>query len=131
MEKIRSEQFYVPKEDRIAVFDLDGTLFQETDLVYDDWKLYYYRVYNDSSFNSTEELKEIADLIDIAAKEGTMPDDLNIKIAETYAQLFNTMTLSEYSQYIKDFISKEADGYTNLKRGDAFYKPMLELIEYL
>ena len=32
----------VTEEDKIAVFDLDGTLFQETDLVYDDWKIYYY-----------------------------------------------------------------------------------------
>ena len=131
MEKITSEKNFVPKEDRIAVFDLDGTLFQETDLTYDDWKLYYYRVYNDSTFNSTPEQKEIADAIDASSKEGDMPDDLNIRIAETYAQLFNDMTLEEYAQYIRDFTSKPADGYTNLKRGDAFYKPMLELIEYL
>jgi hypothetical protein len=29
---------YVPKEDRIAVFDFDGTLFQETDPIYCDHK---------------------------------------------------------------------------------------------
>ena len=39
--KINSAEYYVPKEDRIAVFDLDGTLYQETDPTYDDWKLYY------------------------------------------------------------------------------------------
>ena len=44
MSKINSKEKYVPKEDRVAVFDLDGTLFQETDPTYDDWKLYYYRV---------------------------------------------------------------------------------------
>ena len=57
MKNITSESFFVPKEDRIAVFDLDGTLFQETDLTYDDWKLYYYRVYNDSTFTPTDEQK--------------------------------------------------------------------------
>ena len=45
--KINSLEYYVPKEDRVAVFDLDGTLYQETDPTYDDWKLYYYRVYNE------------------------------------------------------------------------------------
>ena len=123
----------VPKEDRIAVFDLDGTLFQETDLTYDDWKLYYYRVNDDPNFKeiATAEQKEIANEIDITAKEGTLPDDLNWKIASTYGQLFNSMTLEEYDKYIKDFINEPSDGYTNMKRGDAFYKPMLEIIDYL
>ena len=121
----------VTKEDKIAVFDLDGTLFQETDLVYDDWKIYYYRVFNDTNFNASEEQKEIAKLIDKSGKEGTMPDDLNMKIAKTYMELFENMTLEEYDKYLKDFVNKPAEGYENLKRGDAFYKPMIELIEYL
>lgn len=131
MSKINGKEKYVPKEDRVAVFDLDGTLFQETDPTYDDWKLFYYRVYNDSTFKPTEEQKQIADDILKSAKENVMPDDLNIRIAQTYTQLFNSMSLEEYQQYIRDFVSKPAEGYENLKRGDAFYKPMLELIEYL
>ncbi len=127
MEKMSKEN--VSKEDRIAIFDFDGTLFQETDLVYNDWKIYYYRVYNDSNFNATKEQKEIADLIDISGKEGIMSDDINT--TETYMQLFENMTLEEYDKYVKDFVNKPAEGYENLKRGDAFYKPMLELIEYL
>ena len=129
IEKISKEN--IPKEDRIAVFDLDGTLFQETDLVYNDWKLYYHRVYNDSNYNATQKQKDIADSIDKAGKNGTMPEDLNIDIAETYMEIFKNMTLEEYDKYIKDFINKPSEGYDNLKRGDAFYKPMLELIEYL
>jgi len=131
MEKINSKEKYVPKEDRVAVFDLDGTLFQETDPTYDDWKLYYYRVYNDSTFNSTEEQKANADDILKSSRDNEMPEDLNYRIASTYTQLFNNMTLEQYQQYIKDFVNQPAEGYENLKRGDAFYKPMLELIEYL
>ena len=91
--KINSAEHYVPKEDRIAVFDLDGTLYQETDPTYDDWKLYYWRVYNDSSFNSTEEQKRIADEINKVSIDNVMPDDLNLKIANTYTQLFENMTI--------------------------------------
>jgi hypothetical protein len=58
IQKINSAEYYVPKEDRIAVFDLDGTLYQETDPTYDDWKLYYYRVYNDTNYTSTDEQKK-------------------------------------------------------------------------
>ena len=51
-----------------------------------------------------------------------------MRIADTYGQLFNNMTLDEYNKYIKNFINEPSDGYTNIKRGEAFYKPMLEII---
>lgn len=41
------------------------------------------------------------------------------------------MTIEEVDKYTKEFVSEEADGYNNLKRGDAFYKPMLQVVEYL
>ena len=132
--KINSAEYYVPKEDRIAVFDLDGTLYQETDPTYDDWndwKLYYYRVYNDSNFTSNDVQKKVADDIKKAALENHMPDDLNWRVASTYTQLFYNMTVEEYQQYILNFVDKPCEGYNNMKRGDAFYKPMLELIEYI
>ena len=129
--KINSAEYYVPKEDRIAVFDLDGTLYQETDPTYDDWKLYYYRVYNDSNFTSNDIQKKVADDIKKAALENHMPDDLNWRVASTYTQLFYNMTVEEYQQYILNFVDKPCEGYNNMKRGDAFYKPMLELIEYI
>ena len=129
--KINSAEYYVPKEDRIAVFDLDGTLYQETDPTYDDWKLYYYRVYNDTNFTSTEEQKQIADAIKQASIDNHMPDDLNWRVASTYTQLFYNMNIEEYQQYIINFINQPCEGYENMKRGDAFYKPMLELIEYI
>ena len=129
--KINSAEYYVQKEDRIAVLDLDGTLFQETDPTYDDWKLYYYRVYNDTNFTSTEEQKQIADAIKQASIDNHMPDDLNWRVASTYTQLFYNMTIEEYQQYIINFVNQPCEGYENMKRGDAFYKPMLELIEYI
>ena len=54
-----------------------------------------------------------------------------MKITEIYRQLFNNMTLDQCDKYIKNFINEPSDGYTNIKRGEAFYKPMLEIIEYL
>jgi phosphoglycolate phosphatase-like HAD superfamily hydrolase len=130
MKNISSKKNFVPKEDRIAVFDLDGTLFQETDPTYDDWKIYAHRV-NELGLEEDDERKQIAKEIDRTAKEGDLPEDLNMKIAQTYGQLFNSMTLDEYDKYIKNYVNKSSDGYTNMKRGDAFYKPMLELIYYL
>ena len=122
---------YVPKEDRIAVFDFDGTIFQENDPIYNDYKLYYYRVYNDSNYSATEEQKKIGDEIKKSMEIGEVPDELIEKVTTTYPELWKDFNVEEYQKYIKDFLGKPCEGYENLKRGDAFYKPMIELIEYL
>ena len=62
---------------------------------------------------------------------GTKIDGLDISHGEASAIAFGKMTLEQYEAYIKNYLNQPADGYNNMKRGDAFYKPMLELIEYL
>ena len=46
----RGSADYIPFERRIAVFDLDGTLFLETDPTYFDWLLFEHRVLEDPEF---------------------------------------------------------------------------------
>ena len=121
----------IPKEARIAVFDLDGTLFQETDPVYNDLKIYQYRILNDTNYTPTEKQKRIVNKLNKAIKDHVMPDDLEIEIYYSNAEIFKGMTLDEYDKYIKDFLNKPSDGYNNLLRGNAFFIPMLEIIEYL
>ena len=121
----------IPKEARIAVFDLDGTLFQETDPVYNDWKIYQYRILNDTNYTPTENQKRIVNKLNKAIKDHVMSDDLEIEIYYSNAEIFKGMTLDEYDKYIKDFLNKPSDGYNNLLRGNAFFIPMLEIIEYL
>ena len=121
----------IPKEYRIAVFDLDGTLFQESDPVYNDWKLYQHRILNDSNYKATEKQKKIANKLTKAIKSHEMPDDLNVEISYSAAEVFKNMTLEEYEKYLKDFLKKPADGYNNLLRENAFFIPMLEVIDLL
>ena len=129
--KINSAENYVKKEDRIAVFDFDGTLFQETDPIYNDYKLYYYRVKEDSNYSATDEQKAIADEIKKSMENYIIPNELIRKVTSTYPDIFKDLTVEQYQQYIKDFVDKPSEGYENMKRGDAFYKPMLEIIEFL
>jgi len=129
--KINSAENYVKKEDRIAVFDFDGTLFQETDPIYNDYKLYYYRVKEDSNYSATDEQKAIADEIKQSMENYKIPNELIKKVTSTYSDIFKDLTVEQYQQYIKDFVDKPSEGYENMKRGDAFYKPMLEIIEFL
>ena len=121
---------FVPKEDRIAVFDLDGTLFQETDPIYLDHKLYMYRVLNDSNYTPTNEQKELGYKIKEYADKGEFPP-LNKEHAILNAEIFADMEIEELYKYTKNYLDQPSDGYNNMKRGDAFYKPMLEVIDYL
>ena len=124
---------FIKIEDRIAVFDLDGTLFQETDPVYTDYKLYKYRVLEDPNYinKATEEQIEVANYIKELIETGKSVSGLDLKHAKSNAEVFANMTLKEYENYAKVFLNESAEGYNNLKRGDAFYKPMLQVIDYL
>jgi phosphoglycolate phosphatase-like HAD superfamily hydrolase len=121
---------YAPKEDRIAVFDFDGTLFQETDPMYTDYKIYMYRVLDDPDYNATDEQIQLANELKELAKNGEMPK-LNATHAVLNAQIYANMEIEEIYDYTKKYVNQPADGYDNMKRGDAFYKPMLEVIDYL
>ena len=41
------------------------------------------------------------------------------------------MTPEEYRAYVRNFMETNETGLTNLKRGEAFYLPMVEVISYL
>ena len=124
---------FIKKEDRIAIFDLDGTLFQETDPVYFDFRLYKYRVLDDPTYKdkATEHQKEVAHEIEGIMKTRIFPEGIVLRHAKVYAEVFQGMTVEEADKYVKDFLNKPSEGYNNLKIGDGFYKPMLEVIEYL
>ena len=47
-----------------------------------------------------------------------------------YAEIYKDMSLEDLIKYTKEFLDHESDGYIGMKRGEAFYKPMLELIEF-
>lgn len=44
---------YIPPINRIAVFDLDGTLFCETDPTWFDFMLYKHRILEDPTYRET------------------------------------------------------------------------------
>ena len=124
---------FIKKEDRIAVFDFDGTLFQETDPVYTDYKLFKYRVLDDLDYFqiASEEQKEIALIIEEIFTSHNYSDALDKRVSRESAKLFYNMTVDDYYLYIKNFASQPSYGFNNLTLGEAFYKPMLQVIEYL
>ena len=125
-----NKEYFIPVEDRIAVFDLDGTLFCETDPIYFDWNMFAYRVLEDPDYVAEENDKILAQKIRQAYIHD-LPPDIEKEHSVRNAAIFQGMKMEDYVKYVQKFLNEDAPGYTNMKRGDAFYKPMLQVIEYL
>ena len=122
---------YIPVENRIAVFDLDGTLFCETDPVYFDHMLFMHRVQEDPNHTATEFELEVAEKVQEFIDTGSYPKGLDNLHGQGVASAFAGMTIREFYDYVKAYAQTPSPGYNNLNRGDAFYLPMVEIIEFL
>ena len=120
---------YIPAEDRIAVFDLDGTLMCETYPF-----CFEYMVFTDYALNHSEEMPE--DVLAVAqeivdATGGEKPSGMSTRQAAAAAIAYKGMTMAELAKVVEDFKSSDAWGFTGMTRGEAWYKPMVELFEKL
>lgn len=122
----KNSEDFIPEEERIAVFDLDGTLFLETDPTYFDWLLFEYRVLDDPHFEATPEQTAAAR----ASRRGSFPK-LDKNRERMVSEAYRGMTLPEFGTFVRKFMAQDQPGFIGLKRGDAFYLPMLEVIAYL
>ncbi len=118
---------FIPVENRIAVFDLDGTLILETDPTYFDWALFEYRVLDDKNYKASKEQIAAAKS---SREKGIFPT-LNANREKMVSQAYEGMTLEEFYAYIRAFMQEDQPGFIGMKRGDIFYKPMVEIVEYL
>ena len=118
---------FIPAERRIAVFDWDGTLFLETAPTYFDWMLFEHRVLDDSTYKpSKKQLKAARD----GREKGIFPG-LSAERERMVAEAYKGMTLSEFEAYVRAFMQEPQPGFTGLKRGEAYYKPMVEVVKFL
>lgn len=122
---------YIPTVDRIAVFDMDGTLMCETAPTYFDEAMYHYRVSQDPSWQPTNELKEEARKLATGDLPGMSAAEQDLYYGRSQAKAFAGMSLADYKKYVQKFMAGYTTGLTNLKRGEAFYLPMIEVVRYL
>ena len=123
---------YIPVDDRIAVFDMDGTIVCETDPVYFDFCLLKYRVLDDPTYKDKASDFERNVAIQIQRKfNGEDVDISMVDHGKAVASAFSGMTVDEMEDYVKAFKNQPEPGYTGMTRGEAFYQPMLEVINYL
>jgi hypothetical protein len=124
---------FIPVKDRIAVFDMDGTLCCETDPGYFDHKLLYYRVTEDPDYKdkASAEEKAVCEKIKTYFETGEYPKGLDVEHGKAVATAFKGMTPEEFDAYVKKYKEQPTIGYNNMKYGEAFYKPMLQVVDYL
>lgn len=125
-----SADFVLPEE-RVAVFDLDGTLICETAPTYFEWLLYLHRVLEDETYAPSPEERAYAEEVRAAVENHSIPAEMDW--GEAYAQnaAFTGMTMQQYADYVGNYGKTEVEGYNGMLWEEAFYLPMVEVVSYL
>ncbi len=122
---------FIPVEDRIAVFDLDGTIIGELYPSYFEYMMFIHRALYDENYTAPAEVKAFAETLEKGIKTGELPENCDYLHAKNAGLAYAGMTIEEMKDYTRTFMLSRADGFENLKRGDAFYAPMVSLVKYL
>ena len=121
---------FIPVDERIAVFDLDGTLMCETYPFCFEYMVFADYALHSGSDTITDEVRAVAQEI-MDAAGGEKPDGMSTRQARAGAVAYQGMTMDELAEVVARFKGKEAWGFSGMTYGGAFYKPMVELFEKL
>jgi len=125
---------YIKPEDRIATFDMDGTFVGELYPTYLEYNLLEYRALDDPDYRdqAPDDVRETAQEIRDFVRQGKkLPDHFDMKHALAAAKAYAGMTLAEFDAYVKAYAALPANGFNGMTYGQSFYKPMLEVFDYL
>ena len=123
---------FIPAEDRIATFDMDGTFVGELYPSYFEYNLLEYRALDDANYDAPKDVMETAQEIRDFVRNGKkLPDHFDMKHALAAAKAYAGMTLAEFDAYVKAYAAQPANGFSGMTYGESFYKPMLEVFDYL
>ncbi len=135
---------FVKKKDRLAVFDMDGTLYGELYPTYLEYVMYEYRVLEDPTYKdkASEEQILLANEIkagvmkdaegnDVVTAGNSFPSGTDMRHARLAAEAYAGMTIKEFNDYTSSFLEKEVPTFNNMTYGSAFYQPMKEVVNYL
>lgn len=124
---------YIPVADRVAVFDMDGTVFGELFPTYLEYTMFVYRALEDPDYapKCPEDVKAVAKEIKQGSPTHTYASDMAIRHGQAAAKAYSGMTLTEFAQYTVTFLSREVPGFTGMTYAQAVYKPMINVVDYL
>ena len=125
---------YIRPEDRIATFDMDGTFIGELYPSYFEYNLLEYRALDDPEYKdiAPDSVRITAQAIRDFVRNGTpLPAHFDMQHARAAAKAYAGMTLAEFDAYVKAYALRTANGFTGMTYGQSFYKPMLQVFNYL
>lgn len=123
---------FIPQEDRIATFDMDGTILGELYPTYFEYNMLEYRGLDDPTYKAPKDVKQAAQSIRDFVRNGKpLPDGFELIHARAAAKAYSNMTLPEFEAYVKSYAATPANGFTGMTYGQSFYLPMLEIFQYL
>lgn len=124
----KSSDNYVPVQERIATFDMDGTIVVEKQL----WLELAVAVYRiDNELSGDKELVDMKDELLKNIKMDPEPENTGQLIIDVTGRAFQGMSQEDFVLYMNKFMQEEKPDFPGLTYSDCFYKPMLELINYL
>ena len=91
---------YIPPGDRIAVFDMDGTLFPELNPAYFSDYLLAHRILTDPSYEPDDEMLEYGRLLRDHMLDGSLPDYAMDQFDDYYNRAFAGTTLEEFDDFV-------------------------------
>lgn len=127
-------EYFIPVEDRIATFDMDGTFIGELYPTYFEYNLLEYRALDDPNYKDIAPVmvKEVAQEIRDFVRYGVpLPEHFDLRHAHAAAKAYEGMSLKEFDQYVKEYAQKTPNGFSGMTYLTSFYKPMLEVFDYL
>ena len=123
---------FIPAEDRIATFDMDGTFVGELYPTYFEYNLLEYRALDDATYTAPDEVREAGQNIRDFVRNGTpLPAKFDMVHAYAAAKAYAGMTLAEFDNYVITYAKTPANGFKGMTYGESFYQPMLEVFDYL
>lgn len=120
---------YIPPEDRVAVFDLDGTLICERDPHYFDLCLFLYRVLEDPDYK--DKASDLERKVALDQKDYPGPGKLDDDMEKARALAFKGMTIEEFNAYEKTFMETQMPSYEGMTYGESFFRPMIQVVDAL
>lgn len=115
---------FIPAKDRIAVFDMDGTLTCETYYTYYDTMMFI-------NYCLVDHPERVSDDLKAAAAEIKPGYTAGEELARNFAKAYAGMTVQELYDYAVEFGQKETESFNNMRYIDGFYLPMVEVVKYL
>ncbi len=125
---------FIPQKDRIATFDMDGTILGELYPIYFEYNILEYRILDDPSYKdkASESERAAANAIRDFVRSGKkLPPHFELVHANAAAKAYSGMTVEEFDAYVKEYAKKRPNGFTGMTYAQSFYKPMLEVFDYL